>query len=54
MAPFMENIAEALTKDNYSGVVSLENFFVPDGGTLEEGYRQSVVGFKKLFGGEQR
>ncbi|MEK4516004.1 sugar phosphate isomerase/epimerase family protein [Paenibacillus sp. FSL H8-0122] len=54
MVPYMEAIAQALTKDNYSGVVSLENFFVPDGGTLEEGYRQSVIGFKRLFGGEQR
>ncbi|MBW4081216.1 sugar phosphate isomerase/epimerase [Paenibacillus sp. S150] len=54
MVPYMESIAGALMKDNYSGVVSLENFFVPDGGTLEEGYRQSVTGFKKLFGGEQR
>lgn len=32
MVPYMEAIAQALTKDNYSGVVSLENFFVPDGG----------------------
>jgi sugar phosphate isomerase/epimerase len=50
MANYMSDIADALKKDNYQGVVSLENFFIPDGGTLQDGYSQAVAGFKRIFG----
>lgn len=50
MASYMTAIAEALKQDHYEGIVSLENFFIPDGGTLEDGYTQAVAGFKRIFG----
>ncbi|MBD2846584.1 sugar phosphate isomerase/epimerase [Paenibacillus sp. IB182496] len=50
MAHYMDDIAAALRQDGYDGVVSLENFYIPPGGTLEEGYRACVGGFKRIFG----
>lgn len=50
MAHLLEPIATALRRDRYAGVISLENFYIPENGTLEEGYRRSVPAFKRLFG----
>lgn len=50
MAPYLEDIAKALKKDGYQGVVSLESVYRPDNGTFEDGYRENLPAFKKLFG----
>jgi sugar phosphate isomerase/epimerase len=50
MNPYLEGIAEALKKDGYQGVVSLESVYRPDNGTFEDGYRECLPVFKKLFG----
>ncbi len=50
MAPYLEDIASALKKDEYQGVVSLESVYRPDNGTFEDGYRECLPVFKKLFG----
>jgi len=50
MAPYLEDIAEALKKDDYQGVISLESVYRPDDGTFEDGYRECLPAFKKLFG----
>ena len=50
MAPYLEGIAEALKRDNYQGVVSLESVYRPDSGTFEDGFRKSLPTFKRLFG----
>ena len=50
MAPYLDDIAAALKRDNYQGVVSLESVYHPDGGTYEDGYRECLPKFKELFG----
>ena len=50
MAPYLENIAAALKRDGYQGVVSLESVYRPDNGTFEDGYRECLPEFKRLFG----
>ncbi len=50
MAPYLEDIAIALKKDKYQGVVSLESVYRPDNGTFEDGFRECLPMFKKLFG----
>ena len=50
MAPYLEDIAGALKRDGYQGVVSLESVYRPDNGTFEDGYRECLLLFKKLFG----
>ena len=50
MAPYLEDIASALKRDNYQGVVSYEGVYRPDNGTFEDGFRESLPAFKKLFG----
>ena len=50
MAPYLEDIAKALKKDDYQGVVSLESVYRPDSGTFEDGYRECLPAFKRLFG----
>ena len=49
MAPYLENIAGALKRDNYNGVVSYEGVYRPDNGTFEDGFRESLPVFKQLF-----
>jgi sugar phosphate isomerase/epimerase len=51
MAPYLEDIATALRKDGYQGVVSLESVYRPDNGTFEDGYRECLPVFKELFEG---
>ena len=51
MAPYLGEIAAALKRDNYQGVVSLESVYRPEGGTFEDGFRKSLPLFKRLFDG---
>ena len=50
MAPYLEDIAGALKRDGYEGVVSLESGYRPENGTFEDGYRECLPVFKQLFG----
>lgn len=50
MAPYLEDIAGALKRDGYMGVISLESVYRPDNGTFEDGYRECLPVFKRLFG----
>jgi len=49
MAPYLEDIAGALKRDNYQGVVSLESVYHPTDGTYEDGFRECWPRLKKLF-----
>ncbi|MFT5368898.1 MAG: sugar phosphate isomerase/epimerase [Candidatus Latescibacterota bacterium] len=51
-APYFEDIANALRRDNYQGIISYESVYRPDGGTFEDGFRTCIPAFKKLFGDE--
>lgn len=50
VAPYLEGIASALEKDGYQGVISLESVYRPDNGSFEDGFRECLPAFKKLFG----
>ncbi|MFC1565445.1 sugar phosphate isomerase/epimerase family protein [Candidatus Neomarinimicrobiota bacterium] len=50
MAPYLEDIANALKRDKYNGFVSLESVYYPGNGSYEDGYRECLPMFKKLFG----
>ena len=50
MAKYLEDIRDSLKRDGYEGVISLENFYIPDGKTTEEGYQESVPEFVRIFG----
>jgi sugar phosphate isomerase/epimerase len=50
MAPYLEDIANALKRDNYEGFISLESVYHPGNGSYEDGYRECLPYFKKLFG----
>ena len=50
MAPYLEDIANALKRDNYEGYISLESVYHPGNGSYEDGYRECLPAFKKLFG----
>ena len=50
VAPYLEGIAEALKKDGFQEVISLESVYRPDNGTFEDGFRECLPVFKKLFG----
>jgi sugar phosphate isomerase/epimerase len=50
MAPYLEDIAGALNRDGYQGVISLESVYRPDNGTFEDGFRECLPTFKRLFG----
>ncbi len=50
VAPYLEGLAEALKKDRYQGVISLESVYRPDNGTFEDGFRECLPTLKKLFG----
>ena len=49
MAPYLKAIARALADDGYSGAISLESVYRPDGGSFEDGFRASVGALKALF-----
>ncbi len=50
MAPQLPEIAAALKRDGYEGVISLESVYRPPGGSFEDGFRASVGAFQRLFG----
>ena len=50
MAPYSEDLAAALERDGYEGVVSFESVYRPEGGTFEDGFRASFEGFSRIFG----
>ncbi len=50
MAPYLEDIAGALKRDGYQGVVSMESVYRPENGTFEDGFRECLPEFKRLFG----
>ncbi len=50
MAKFFEDIARALTRDGYQGVVALEGVYRPEGKTFEDGLRASIGEFMRVFG----
>ena len=50
VAPYMEDIANALKRDGYTGGVSYESVYRPEDGTFEDGFRASVGKFKEVFG----
>jgi sugar phosphate isomerase/epimerase len=39
----------ALKRDGYTGVVSMENHYKPEGGTSEDGVRRSFAGLEKIL-----
>ncbi|MCH7763446.1 MAG: sugar phosphate isomerase/epimerase [Candidatus Marinimicrobia bacterium] len=49
MAPYLEDIANALKRDRYQGVISLESVYRPDNGSFEDGFRECLPAFRKLF-----
>ena len=40
---------QALEKDNFQGVVSLETHYIPKGGSAEEGTRESFIGMSSIL-----
>ena len=50
MAPYVKALAAGLRGIAYSGCVSLESVYRPDGGTFEDGFRASFGRFAKVFG----
>lgn len=50
MARYFAGIARALARDNYQGVVALEGVYRPDGKNFENGFRESVDEFIRVFG----
>lgn len=50
MAPYLLDIADALTRDGYDGIVSLEANYRPAGGDFIDGTRSSIAHFKRIFG----
>ncbi len=50
MAPYLLDIADALKKDNYEGIVSFEANYRPLGKDFIDGTRSSIGHFKRIFG----
>jgi len=50
LANYLQPLADALRRDGYDGVVSLENVYRLDGVSAEETFRKSVDVFKRIFG----
>ncbi len=50
MIAYYREVAAALERDGYSGVVSFESVYRPDDGTFEDGFRNSFPAFRELFG----
>ena len=52
VGPYLEDIASALKRDHYRGIISYESVYRPDDGTFEDGFRICMPTFKRLFGDE--
>ncbi|MDE0322346.1 MAG: sugar phosphate isomerase/epimerase [Candidatus Poribacteria bacterium] len=50
MDPYYNDIVDALKRDGYDGAISLESVYTPEGGTREDGFRESLPVFMKLMG----
>lgn len=50
MAPYYNDIVSALKRDGYDGTISLESVYTPEGGTREDGFRESLPIFMELMG----
>ena len=50
MARYLEDIAGALERDRFSGVVSFESVYRPADGSFEDGFRASFPEFERIFG----
>ena len=49
MAPYLNDLAQALKRDRYQGTISLESVYRPDNGSFEDGFRASLPVFKEIF-----
>ncbi len=49
MAPYYNDIVSALKRDGYDGTISLESVYTPEGGTREDGFRESLPVFMELM-----
>jgi sugar phosphate isomerase/epimerase len=50
LAPYLQDLAAALRRDDYRGCISLENIYRPDGGEFIDGYYQDIIEMQKIFG----
>jgi len=50
MAPYYNDIVNALKRDGYEGAISLESVYTPVDGTREDGFRESLPVFMELMG----
>ncbi len=50
LGPHFEDIADALRRDSYGGVISLESVFHPGNGNFEEGFRACIGEFRRVYG----
>lgn len=50
MEPYYNAIVDALKRDGYQGAISLESVYTPQGGTREDGFRESLPVFMELMG----
>lgn len=49
-APYLSELAGALRRDGYDGVISLENVYRPDGQDFIDGYYTDIPALKRIFG----
>ena len=50
MDPYYNDIVKALDRDGYDGAISLESVYTPEGGTREDGFRESLPIFMEPDG----
>jgi hypothetical protein len=50
LGPLFKDMAAALIKDHYEGVISFESVYHPGNGNFEDGFRKCIVKFKNIFG----
>jgi len=50
IAPYLEEIVNALKRNEYQGTISYESVYRPDNGTYEDGFRTCFPTFKRIFG----
>lgn len=50
MGPYFQALADGLRGIGYTGCVSLESVYRPEGGTFEDGFRASFARFREVFG----
>ncbi len=50
LGPLLHKIADALRTDRYDGVISFESVYHPGNGDFEDGFRQCIDLFNRIFG----